>query len=73
MVVVKLNLVKTLFKLEAFKMRYLRAISGVKLRDRVRNEAVRTARQMNTKITDTIKPKGSSYLGMWPKDLQTVK
>ena len=44
-------------------MRYLRAISGVKLRDRVRNEAVRTALQMNTTITDIIKTKRLKLFG----------
>ena len=50
-------------KLEAFEMRCLRAISGVKLRDRVRNEKVRTALQMNTTITDTIKTKRLKWFG----------
>ena len=50
-------------KLEAFEMRCLRAISGVKLRDRVRNETVRTALQMNTTITDTIKTKRLKWFG----------
>ena len=50
-------------KLEALKMRWLRAISGVKLRDRVRNEAVRTALHMNTTITDIIKTKRLKWFG----------
>ena len=44
-------------KLEAFEMRCMRAISGVKLRDRVRNETVRTALHIDTTITDIIKTK----------------
>ena len=44
-------------------MRCLRAISGVKLRDRVRNEAGRTALQMDQTITDTIKTKMLKWFG----------
>ena len=47
-------------KLEAFEMRCLRAIYGVKLRDR--NETVRTAAHINT-ITDTIKTKRLKWFG----------
>ena len=44
-------------QLEAFEMLCHRAISSVKLRDRVSNKTVRTVLQMNTTITYTIKPK----------------
>ena len=50
-------------KLEAFEMRCLRAIFVVKLRDRVRNEAMRTAQYMNTPITYTIKTKMLKWFG----------
>ena len=58
-------------KLEAFEMRCLRAISGMKLCDRVRNEAVITALHMNATITDTIETKRLkwfSYVARRPAD-----
>ena len=45
-------------------MRCLRAISVVRLSDRVRNESLRTDLHMNTTITYTIKPKCSSGLAL---------
>ena len=50
-------------KFGAFEMRYQRAIFGVKLRDRVRNEVVRTALHVNTTITDSIKTKRLKWFG----------
>ena len=44
-------------------MRYLRGISVVKLHDRVRREAVRTALHMNTTIEYTIKNKMIKWFG----------
>ena len=50
-------------RLEAFEMRCLRAIHGVTLRDRCRNDAVRAVLQIDNKITEVIKTK---RLMVWP-------
>lgn len=50
-------------KLEVFEMRCLRAILGVTLRDRLRNERVRRELGLESTITDIIKKKRNSWFG----------